>query len=74
MFINPLCIFSELGPMAGPLLFCGEMAKGWLNRLNVEMTHPNRDRGSTGRAISTVVKGNSGYGAKSGDPLNKINE
>lgn len=60
--------------MTEPLLFCGEMAEGRLNRLNVGMAHPRRDRGDTGQAIPSFVRGDTDYDEESGDPLGKINE
>jgi hypothetical protein len=48
MFINPLGAFFELDLIGEPLIFCGEMAEGRLNRLNVGMLHANRDPGNTG--------------------------
>jgi len=41
MFINPLGVFFELELFDEPLIFCGEMAEGRLNRLNVGMAHAN---------------------------------
>lgn len=60
--------------MAGPLLFCGEMADGRPNRLNVGMVHVNRDRSSAGQAISLLVRDDSDNDEKSGNPLRKIDE
>jgi hypothetical protein len=48
MFINPLGVFFELHLIGEPLIFCGEMAEGQLNRLNVEIAFANRDWRSTG--------------------------
>jgi hypothetical protein len=72
MFINPLCVSFELDPIGEPLIFCGELAEGRLNRLNVGMVHVNRDRGSTGQAISLLVRDDSDYDEKSYSPLGRI--